>query len=147
MKKKLLRHEHLKLAASVLAFTGLVIEPALAQQASARWKPGVESVIVRAGAMKNWEMALTASHLGKAFMVSASIPVPYSDLDLAKEQDATEFGRRIQVAAHLVCVELDNKYPPEHYPLLEGYSGYDCIRMAARDGMEQVSTIIASAKH
>jgi hypothetical protein len=30
---------------------------------------------------------------------------------------------------------------------LEGYSGYDCARMAARDGMEQVNTIIASAKH
>ena len=97
--------------------------------------------------MKNWRDALTASHLGKAFMVSASIPVPYSDLDLAKEPDATELDRRIHIAARLVCEQLDNKYPPTQYPILEGYSGLDCARMAARDGMEQINTIIASAKH
>ena len=149
MKKKSLHHRHLTLIAGMLAATGLAIanEPALAQQTSARWKPSVESIIVRAGAMKDWRMALTASHLGKAFMVSASIPVPYSDLDLVKEPDATELGRRIQVAARLVCVELDNKYPPTQYVILEGYSGPDCARIAARDGMEQINTIIASAKH
>jgi UrcA family protein len=147
MQKKSLHRRYLTLIASMLAFTGLAIanKPALAQQTSARWKPSVESVIVRAGAMKDWHMALTASHLGKAFMVSASIPVPYSDLDLAKEPDATELGRRIQVAARLVCVELDNKYPPTQYPILDGYSGFDCARMAAREGMDQVNTIIASA--
>jgi UrcA family protein len=134
------------LAASMLALTGLANEPALAQQTTARWKPSVESVIVRAGPMKDWQMALTASHLGKAFMVSASIPVPYSDLDLAREPDATELGRRIVVAARLVCVELDTKYPPTQYPIIEGYSGFDCARNAARDGMEQINTIIASAK-
>ena len=149
MKKKSLHHRHLALIAGMLASTGLAIanEPALAQQTSPRWKPSVESIIVRAGATKDWRMALTASHLGKAFVVSASIPVPYSDLDLVKEPDATELGRRIQVAARLVCVELDNKYPPTQYPILEGYSGYDCARMAARDGMEQINTIITSAKH
>ena len=143
MKKKSLHH--LKLVASMLAFTGLANAPALAQ--SARWTPHVESIIVRAGAMKDWHMALTASHLGKAFMVSASIPVPYSDLDLAKEPDATELDRRIHIAARLVCEQLDNKYPPTQYPILEGYSGLDCARVAARDGMEQINTIIASAKH
>src|SRR5258708_2361626 len=119
MKKKSLHH--LTLVASMLAFTGLAIanEPALAQQTSAKWKPSVESVIVRAGPTKDWHMALTASHLGKAFMVSASIPVPYSDLDFAKEPDTTELGRRIHVAARLVCTELDNKYPPTQYPVLE----------------------------
>ena len=136
----------LTLAASMIAFTAIANEPALAQQAPAKWKPGLESIVVRAGAMKDWQMALTASHLGKAFMVSASIPVPYSDLDLAKEPDATELGRRIHVAAGLVCEQLDIKYPPTLYPILEGYSGYDCARMAAREGMEQVNTIIASAK-
>ena len=132
----------------MLVFTGLAIVtgPALAQQAPAKWKPSVESVVVRAGRMKDWHMALSASHLGKAFMVSASIPVPYSDLDLAKEPDATELGRRIEVAARLVCEQLDTKYPPAQFPILEGYSGLDCARTAAHDGLEQVSTIIASAK-
>ena len=144
MKKKSLHRS--MLVAIMLASTAMIYAPALAQQTSARWKPSVESIIVRAGAMRDWHMALTASHLGKAFMVSASIPVPYSDLDLAKDPDATELGRRIQVAARLVCVELDNKYPPTQYVILDGYSGYDCARMAARDGMEQINTIIASAK-
>jgi UrcA family protein len=144
MKKTSLHH--LTLVASMLAATGLANMPALAQQTSARWKPSVESVIVRAGAMKDWHLALSASRLGKAFLVSASIPVPYSDLDLAKEPDATELGRRIHVAASLVCEQLDSKYPPTQYPIIEGYSGFDCARNAARDGMEQVNTIIASAK-
>ena len=88
-------------------------------------------------------MALTASHLGKAFMVSASIPVPYSDLDLAKEPGAAELGRRIRVAAHLVCRQLDLKYPPALYPILEGD---DCERTAAMDGMSRADQIIAAAK-
>ena len=109
---------------------------------------GVESIVVRAGAMKgDWRLALTASHLGTAFMVSASIPVPYSDLDLAKDPDATELDRRIHVAARLVCEQLDNKYPPTQYPIIEGYSGFECARVAAHDGMEQINTIIANAKH
>jgi UrcA family protein len=131
----------------MLASTAWTSAPAIAQQTPERWKPRVESIIVRAGATKDWRIALTASHLGKALMVSASIPVPYSDLDLAKAPDATEMGRRIQVAARLVCVELDNKYPPTQYPISEGYSGYECARVAARDGMDQVNTIIASARH
>ena len=129
-----------------LVSIALVSGPALAQQTSARWTPRMESIIVKAGAMKNWHMALTASHLGKAFAISATIPVPYSDLNLAREPDATELGRRIQVAARLVCQELDTKYPPNLYPVLEGYSGPDCVRVTAHDSMEQADMVIASAK-
>jgi len=57
-----------------LASIAFLSGPARAQQASPRWTPRVESIIVKAGAMKNWHMALTASHLGKAFAVSATIP-------------------------------------------------------------------------
>jgi UrcA family protein len=118
---------------------------ALAQEAP-KWKPRVESIVVRAGAMKNWRLALSASHLGQAFMVSASIPVPLSDLDLAKQSDADEMGRRISVAARLVCEQLDKKYPPAQFPIVEGYSGFECASKAAKDGMDQVNTIIASAR-
>ncbi|HSS12257.1 MAG TPA: UrcA family protein [Rhizomicrobium sp.] len=132
---------HLILVALTLAFTG---GTAAVAQEKPRWKPRVESVIVRAGGSRDYHMALTASHLGKAFLVSASIPVPYSDLDLTKEAD--ELGRRIRVAAELVCQQLDNKYPPAQYPVLEGYSGFDCVRMASKDSMEQADLIIANAK-
>jgi UrcA family protein len=138
---------HFVLLTLMFASAGLAAGPAFAQQTEPRWRPKVESIIVKAGGMKNWHMALTASHLGTAFLVSASIPVPYSDLDFAKEPDAVEMGRRIQVAARLVCQQLDIKYPPTQYPVLEGYSGNDCARMAAKDGMDSVNTIIASAKH
>ena len=148
MKTHSLRHQHLVLVALMLACIGLAAPgPARAQQARPNWKPRLESIIVHAGAMKDWHMALTASHLGQAFVVSASIPVPYSDLDLGQEPGATELGRRIQVAARLICQELDNKYPPAQFPILEGYSDGDCARLATKDGMEQVNTVIASARH
>ena len=136
----------LMLVALTLAFIGLTgLRPAVGQQT--QWRPRLESIIVKAGAMRDWHLALSASRLGTAFMVSASIPVPYSDLDLGQEPGATELGRRIQVAARLGCQELDRKYPPTQFPILEGYADGDCARLAAIDGMEQVNTIIASARH
>ena len=131
----------------VLASAGLTALPASAQtRSTARWSPRIESITVKAGAMKNWRAALTASHLGKAFAVTASMPVPYADLDLVKGEDADELGRRVQVAARLVCQELDNKYPPMQFPILEGYSGQECVRVTARDSMEEANMVIARAK-
>jgi UrcA family protein len=141
MKTKSLHHRHLTLVA--LASIGLAIGPAVAQQAPAKWKPGRESITVSAAPLKNYRMILSGSRLGEAFAVTASIPVPYSDLDLAKEPGATEFGRRIHVAAHLVCEQLDLKYPPALYPILEGD---DCEHTAASDGMDQANQIIAKAR-
>jgi UrcA family protein len=135
------------LAVLMLASLGLTNAPAVAQQAPARWTPHVESIIVRAGAPKNWRMALSASRLGTAFVITASIPVPYSDLNLARDPDAAELDRRIHVAARLVCQQMDSKYPPTQYPILEGYSGDECARVAASEGMEHANMIIASAKH
>jgi len=138
---------HLALGTLALAATGLMIAPASAQRATARWSPRMESIIVRAGVPKDWRMALSASHLGKAFSVSASIPVPYGDLDLVKGEDQTELDRRVHVAARLVCQELDTKYPPAQYPILEGYSGQECVNVTARDSMKQADIVIANAKH
>ena len=135
---------HLVLLVPLLASVGWT--DAQAQRATERWRPRVETIVVRAAPPKNWRLALSASRLGTAFLVSASIPVPYSDLDFAKEPDVTEMGKRIRVAAQLVCEQLDKQYPPAQYPIVEGYSGWDCQREAAKDGMEQVNTIIASAK-
>ena len=137
---------HLLLAAFMLASTGLP-RPALAQEAPPRWKPRLESITVQAGKMRDWHLALSASRLGTVFMVSASIPVPYSDLDLGQEPGVTELDRRVQVAARLVCQELDRKYPPAQFPIVEGYADGDCAREAARNSMEQVNLVVASAKH
>ena len=140
-------HKRLVLVAVVLASAAITSLPATAQtRSTARWAPRIESITVKAGAMKNWRAALTASHLGKAFAVSASMPVPYADLDLVKSEDADELGRRVQVAARLVCQELDNKYPPAQFPIIEGYSGSECVRVTARDSMEEANMVIAKAK-
>lgn len=145
MKRESLHHRHLTLVASMLAciVSATAIGPAVAQQAPAKWKPSRESITVSAAPTKNYRMVLTGSHLGEALVVTASIPVPYSDLNLAKEPDATELGRRIHVAAHLVCQQLDLKYPPALYPILDGF---DCEHTAAADGMAVADQIIAAAK-
>ena len=138
--------KRLVLVSFVLATVAVTALPASAQRSTARWSPRIESIVVKAGAMKNWRAALTASHLGKAISVSASMPVPYADLDLVKGEDVDELGRRVQVAARLVCQELDNKYPPIQFPLIEGYSGQECVRVTARASMEEADMVIARAK-
>jgi len=145
MKNESLHRKHLMLAAIVLASIGLAISNgrAVAQQTQPNWKPSLESVTVSAAAPKNYRVILSNTHLGQAFVVTASIPVPFSDLNLAQEAGATELGRRIHVAAHLVCLELDIKYPPSQYPILEGN---DCEHAAAMDGMSRANQIIAAAK-
>jgi UrcA family protein len=69
--------------------------------------------------------------------------VPYADLNLARDADASELDRRIHVAARLVCTELDIKYPPSQYPTI---AGDDCEQVATRDGLTQADQIIAAAK-
>ena len=132
--------QHLLLATVTAMMAGA---PALAQQSTPRWHPSLEQVTVSAKAPKNYRVILSNSRLGEAYVVSASIEVPYNDLDLTRDADDTELGRRIHVAAHLTCEELDRKYPQTQYPILEGF---DCEHDAAREGMEQASLVIANAK-
>ena len=148
---KSLHNKHLIPAAVLFAFIGL--GPAAAQQsqpqqsqtqqAPPKWNPRLEAVIVSAMHSKNYRLVLSGSRLGDAFVVTASMQVPYSDLNLVRETDAAEFGRRIHVAAHLVCQELDRKYPPTLYPIIEGF---DCEHAAAMDGMDRANQVIAAAK-
>ena len=139
--------------AILFASLGLANMPAIAQQAQTpqspaqqtppRWNPRLESVIVSALHQKNYRVILSNTRLGEAFVVTASMAVPYNDLNLVRQADADEFGRRIHVAAHLVCEELDRKYPPQLYPILDGF---DCEHNAALDGMDQANKVIAAAK-
>jgi len=125
----------------------LVVTPSIAQQAAPppRWKPGIESVTVSAmSAMKNLRVVMSGSRIGsEAFAVTASIPVPYSDLKLTRDADADEFTRRIGVAAQLVCTELDVKYPRAQYPII---MGDDCVQTATSDGMVLANQVIAAAR-
>jgi UrcA family protein len=137
---------HLVPAALLLSSIGLANAPAVAQDTAPRWNPSLESVIVSGKMPKNYRVIMSNTRLGEAYAVSASMEVPYHDLNLGREADATEFGRRIHVAAHLVCLELDRKYPPTIYPIVDGSDGADCERAAAVDGMDQANRLIAAAK-
>ena len=135
------------LVLSALTLAILAPAPAMAQASSPpQWKPRTESIVVRAGGRRNWQAALSASRLGQALMISASMPVPYSDLNLVRQPDVDELTRRIQVAARLICQTLDDKYPPTQYPLIEGYSGAECVVQTSRESMGQADTIIANLK-
>ena len=142
-----------RLMPAAILFAVIGLGPAIAQQtqtpqtpapqAPPKWKPSLESVIVSAAHAKNYRVILSNTHLGEAFVVTASMQVPYNDLNLVRPADADEFGRRIHVAAHLVCEELDRKYPPSLYPIVEGF---DCEHDAALDGMDRANQAIAAAK-
>ena len=135
---------HFLVLASLAAGLGLTAGPAAAQSAPPKWTPGLESVIISAKRPDhNYRMLLSNSRLGEAFFVSASLSVPYSDLNLVRDPDADELDRRIHVAARLVCQELDHKYPQVQYPILEGF---DCVNDAAHDGMENARQVIARAR-
>ena len=146
--KNLLHRRRLVPVAVVLASVGLTIAngPAVAQQKPAKWTPDVETITVRAAPIGDLRGVLRGATFGDVFMaVSASIAVPYSDLDLASDPGARELVRRINVAARLVCVQLDIKYPPSQYPVVEGEP--DCAQTAAKDAMSQVNFVmVASAE-
>jgi UrcA family protein len=135
-----MKTRHQLLLAAIIGPAALA-SPALAQDAAPKWKPTLEQVIISAKAPRNYRVVLSNSRLGEAFLVSASMEVPYNDLNLAKDPDADELGRRIHVAARLIC---EQKYPQTQYPILEGF---DCEHDAAKDGMERANLVIASARH
>ncbi len=148
MEKESLHRRHFILVAIMFAVVGLTFAngPAVAQQKSAKWKPAVDTITVTAAPMpaKKLRELFRMTAFGQSFLVvSASIPVPYSDLDLAREQGAAELGRRINVAARLACQQLDFKYPSYIYPPEDGDN---CEQTAAKDGMAEANVAIAAAK-
>lgn len=123
----------------------IVLPAAVAQQAPPKWRPIPETITVTAmSAAGNLQAALTGTNFAEAIAVSASIPVPYSDLNLTRDPDASEFNRRIGVAAKLVCEELTLKYPSSQYPTI---AGGDCVQGATKDGLALANQVIAAARH
>jgi UrcA family protein len=131
-------------AAILIASIGSMSGGALAQQAAPTWKPSLETVIVEAAKLKNYRLVMSNTRIGDVIAVTASLQVPYADLHLATATDASELQRRIGVAARLVCLELDAKYPPEMYAIVQGD---DCEMNAAKDGMVKANQVIAAAKN
>jgi UrcA family protein len=136
---------HFAPAAILVAAIGLS-GAAVAQQAqqTPTWRPSLETVIVQAAKLKNYRLVMSSTRIGEVFAVTASLQVPYSDLHLATATDAAELHRRIGVAARLVCLELDAKYPPSQYAIVEGDN---CEQNAAKDGMDRANLVIAAAKN
>ena len=139
MKKISLRTTHFLVAVGL----AIVATPAIAQQTAPKWRPVPESIIVSANPVKNWQGLLTGTHFSSALAVSASLSVPYGDLNLAQTPGVDELDRRIGVAAGLVCRQLDLKYPESQYPKL---AGDDCYQGALNDGLKTAGVIIAAAR-
>ena len=143
MEKVLLRRKRLVLLAAVFAFVGatLASEPARAQQRSPR---PMATITVTAAPIGNLREIQRLTVQGNKFLaVSASIPVPYGDLNLAQTSGATELGRRVKVAARMACQQLDNAYPSYIYPVI---GTDDCEKTAADNGLAEAGSVIAAAK-
>lgn len=144
--KKIFALKHLMPAAILVASIGLTGGQAVGQQTQTppAWRPSLETVIVQAAKLKNYRLVMSSTRIGEVFAVTASLQVPYSDLHLATATDAAELQRRIGVAARLVCLELDAKYPPSMYAIVEGDN---CEQNAAKDGLDRANQVIAAAKN
>ncbi|MGE4063666.1 MAG: UrcA family protein [Rhodospirillaceae bacterium] len=130
-------------AAIVFALLGFALSagPAQAQQAARSTMP---TITVTAAPLKNIREIMRLTVQGHKFLaISASVPVPYGDLNLSQESGANELGRRIRVAARLACQQLDIAYPPHIYAVI---GSDDCVRNAADDGLAEAGTVIAAAK-
>ncbi|MEQ9448769.1 MAG: UrcA family protein, partial [Rhodospirillaceae bacterium] len=116
-----------------------------AQQASTDWRPQLATIMVTASPIQNLREIQRLTVPGYKFLaISASVPVPYGDLNLAQESAASELDRRIRFAAQLVCRQLTIKYPPNIYPVMGGDT---CERDAADNGLAEAETVIAAARN
>ena len=144
--EKVLVHRRLLTLVAMAALTGVALAhaPALAQQTAPNWKAPMATITVTAAPYRNLPEISRMTVQGHKFLaVSASVPVPYSDLDLTGESGAAELGRRIHVAARMACRQLDLKYPQHIYPVI---GTDDCQRNAADTGMAEANVVIAAAR-
>lgn len=140
------RLQRTTLAAMMFAVTGFAFAtgPATAQEKPAARKAPIATITVTAAPYRNiGEISRMTVQGHKFLVVSASIPVPYSDLDLGKDSGADELGRRVRVAARMACHQIDMKYPPHIYPVI---GTDDCQRNAADGGMAEANMVIAAAR-
>lgn len=142
MEKVSLRRKHLVLLAAVLAFGGWTTTSEAAS-ASRNAKP-MATITVTAAPIGNLREIQRLTVQGNKFLaVSASVPVPYGDLNLSQPAGASELGRRVRVAANMACQQLDFAYPPHIFPVI---GTDDCVKTAAENGMAEAGSVIAAAK-
>jgi len=136
----------LRLMSMVLMLAGLALldGPATAQQAAPKWKAPMATITVTTAPFKNLRDVERLTIFGQSYLaVSASVPVPYGDLNLAQDSGANELGRRVHLAAQMACQQLEIRYPPNIYPVI---GTDDCAQAAANDGMTKANDVIAAAK-
>ncbi len=143
MEKVSLRRKHLVLLATIFAYAACAVPaaPARAQQKSA--KP-MTTITVTAAPIGNLREIQRLTVTGNKFLaVSASIPVPYGDLNLAQATGANELDRRVKVAARMACDQIVTAYPPHIYPVI---GTDDCLKVATDNGLAEAGSVIAAAK-
>lgn len=148
MEKGSLQRSLRVLTVAVLGCVGLTFAggQTFAQQATPKWKAPIATITVRATpipmqTLREIQRLTVQGH--KFLAISASIPVPYGDLNLTQESGAAELGRRIRLAARMACQQLDIKYPPYIYAVI---GTDDCAKKATDNGMAEADTVIEAAK-
>lgn len=143
MEKVSLRRKHLVLLAAILAFGGSARTGDAASAPSRNAKP-MATITVTAAPIGNLREIQRLTVQGNKFLaVSASVPVPYGDLNLSQMAGASELNRRVKVAARMACDQLDQAYPPHIYPVI---GTDDCVKTAAENGLAEAGSVIAAAK-
>lgn len=142
MEKLLLRRKHLVQLAAVLAF-GLALPDGPAQ-AQSRNSKQIATITVTAAPIGNLHELQRLTVQGQKFLaVSASIPVPYGDLNLLQQTGVNEFDRRVKIAARMACEQLDTAYPPYIYAVI---GGDDCVKVASDNGLAEVEKVVAAKR-
>lgn len=134
------------LTATIFAVLGLALAngSAAAQEKQNIRRAPMATITVTAAPYRNIPEISRMTVQGHKFLVvSASVPVPYSDLNLAQSTGADELGRRIRVAARMACQQIDMKYPAHIYAQI---GTDDCQRNAADNGMAEANIAIAAAR-
>lgn len=142
MEKLLLRRKHLVQLAAVLAFgSALPGEPVHAQSRNSK---SIATITVTAAPIGNLRELQRLTIQGQKFLaVSASIPVPYGDLNLMQQAGVSELDRRVKVAARMACEQLDTAYPPYIYAVI---GGDDCVKVAADNGLAEAERVVAAKR-
>ena len=135
----------LKGLAGCIAILGITSVPSLAQPNSAPASSVNERITVYPPQYSVTRAPVPdAAKYGFAIaeVMSVSLPVSYSDLNLSNPADVKELENRITQTAMNVCREVNRRFPGYLYPSVSQFPvrRHDCVQTAVADGMAQVMT-------
>jgi hypothetical protein len=90
-----------------------------------------------AGAIRNWRRPVRPRIWQGHRRLRFPCRFPYSISIVTKNEDADEWAGVFKVAARLVCQEIGQQISASQFPIIEGYSAPNDVRVTARESMEE----------